>query len=98
MAKGYWIATFQAIHDQEAWAEYARRAVPALQSMGARYLVRGNPVKVYENGVMGRTVLIEFDSVAQAIAAHDSPGYQHALEALGPGAVEREIRIVEGVE
>jgi len=41
-------------------------------------------------------VLIEFDSVAQAIAAHDSPGYQAALEALGDGAV-RDIRIVEGV-
>jgi uncharacterized protein (DUF1330 family) len=43
-----------------------------------------------------RTVLIEFDSVAQATAAHDSPGYQAALKALGNGA-ERDIRIVEGV-
>jgi len=41
-------------------------------------------------------VLIEFDSVEQAIAAHDSPGYQAALAALGDGAV-RDIRIVEGV-
>jgi uncharacterized protein (DUF1330 family) len=30
-----------------------------------------------------RTVLIEFDSLAQAISAHDSPGYQAALTALG---------------
>ena len=41
--------------------------------------------------------MIEFDSVAQAIAAHDSPGYQAALEALGKGSVDREIRIVEGL-
>ena len=41
-------------------------------------------------------MLIEFDSVEQAISAHDSPGYQAALDALGDGA-EREIRIVEGV-
>ncbi len=30
------------------------------------------------------------------MAAHDSPGYQAALVALGNGA-ERDIRIVEGV-
>jgi uncharacterized protein (DUF1330 family) len=43
-----------------------------------------------------RTVLLEFDSVEQAVAAHDSPAYQAALAALGDGA-EREIRIVEGL-
>jgi uncharacterized protein (DUF1330 family) len=41
-------------------------------------------------------VLIEFDSVEQAVAAHDSPAYQAALAALGNGA-QREIRIIEGV-
>ena len=43
-----------------------------------------------------RIVIIEFDSVAQAIATHDSAGYQSALKELGNG-VDREIRIVEGV-
>jgi uncharacterized protein (DUF1330 family) len=42
-----------------------------------------------------RVVLIEFDSVAQARAAHDSPAYAEALRALG-SAVDRDIRIVEG--
>jgi uncharacterized protein (DUF1330 family) len=41
-------------------------------------------------------VLIEFDSVEQAVAAHDSAAYQAALEALGDGAV-RDLRIVEAV-
>jgi len=40
-------------------------------------------------------VLIECDSVAQAVATHDSPGYQAALKALG-NAAERDIRIVDG--
>ena len=40
--------------------------------------------------------LIEFDSVEQALAAHDGAAYQEALAALGDGA-ERDIRIVEGV-
>jgi len=41
-------------------------------------------------------VVIEFDSVEKAIAAHDSPGYQAALKALGNGA-KRDLRIVEGL-
>jgi len=40
-------------------------------------------------------VVLEFDSVAQAIAAHDSPAYQHALEVLADG-VERDLRIIDG--
>jgi uncharacterized protein (DUF1330 family) len=43
-----------------------------------------------------RTVLIEFDSVEQAMAVHDSAAYQEALVALGDGAV-RDMRIVPGV-
>jgi uncharacterized protein (DUF1330 family) len=41
-------------------------------------------------------VVIEFDSVEHAKAAHDSPAYQGALSKLAGGA-ERDIRIVEGV-
>jgi uncharacterized protein (DUF1330 family) len=39
----------------------------------------------------------EFDSVEQAIAAHDSPAYQAALKALG-NACERDVRIVAGAD
>ena len=46
-------------------------------------------------GIMQRVVIIEFDSVEKAVAAHDSEGYQAALKVLGAGAV-RDIRIVEG--
>ena len=53
------------------------------------------PAKTYEEGIQQRTVLLEFDSVELAIAAHDSPAYQEALAALGDG-VSREIRILEG--
>ena len=59
-------------------------------------MVRGMPTKTYEAGENQRTVMIEFDSVAAATAAHDSAGYQAALAALGDGAV-RDIRIIEGV-
>jgi uncharacterized protein (DUF1330 family) len=62
---------------------------------GGRILVRGLPAHVYEAGLQQRTVVIEFDSVEQAKAAHDSADYQEALAALANGAV-RDIRIVEG--
>lgn len=98
MAKAYWIATYRAIHDPEALAAYARLAGPAIQAAGGRFLARGNPAAVYERGVNQRTVLAEFPSVAHAIAAHDSPAYAEALRALGEKAVDRDLRIVEGVE
>ncbi len=96
MPKAYWIATYRSIHDPEALAAYAKLAAPALQKAGARFLARGNPAQVYDDGLDLRTVLIEFDSVAQAIAAHDSPAYQEALGVLGD-AVERDLRIIEAV-
>src|SRR6266511_6092004 len=97
MAKGYWINFFRAVKDPEKVAAYAKLAGPVMQAAGARVLVRGNPTKVYEAGLMMRAVVIEFESVEKAIATHDSPGYQAALKALGDAA-ERDLRIVEGVE
>ena len=95
MPKAYWIATYRDVRDPDALAAYAKLAGPALTSHGARFLARGIPAQVYELGVKQRTVLIEFDSVAQAIAAHDSPAYHEALRVLGD-AVDRDMRIIEG--
>ena len=97
MPKAYWISAYRSIRNPDALAAYAKLALPALQSAGGRFLARGAPAKVYEQGVNERTVLIEFASVEAAIAAHDSPAYQEALRVLG-SAVERDLRIIEGVE
>jgi len=96
MAKGYWVVCYHSIDNPDKLAAYAKLAGPALEAAGARYLARANAAKAYENGIMQRTVLIEFDSVQKAIAAHDSPGYQAALKALGD-TVKRDMRIVEGL-
>lgn len=97
MAKAYWVAFYHSIRNPDALAAYAKLAGPAVQAAGGRFLARGPAAKAYERGVMQRVVVIEFDSIAQAIAAHDSPGYQEALRALGTDSVERDLRIVEGV-
>lgn len=96
MAKAYWISAYRSINNPEAFAEYARLAAPALQNAGGTFLARGMPSQVYENGLNQRLVLLEFSSVAAAVAAHDSPAYQEALRALG-SAADRDLRIVEGV-
>jgi uncharacterized protein (DUF1330 family) len=96
MAKAYWVSTYRAVTNPEAMAAYAKLAGPALTAAGGRFLARGMPGQVYEAGLQQRTVLIEFDSVEAARAAHDSPAYKEALDALAGGA-ERDIRIVEGI-
>jgi len=97
MAKAYWIAFYRSIKDPTKFAAYAKLAPAAVQAEGGRFLARGGVAQTYESGMNERVVMIEFDSVAQAIAAHDSPAYQEALKALGDGA-DRDIRIVEGID
>ena len=97
MAKGYWVVTYRAIKDADAFARYAKVAPAAVQANGGRFLVRGMAAKDYEAGIQQRVVVIEFDSLAQALAAHDTPAYQAALKELAGGAVERDMRIVEGL-
>lgn len=96
MAKAYWISTYRAIDDADKMAAYAALARPAIEGAGGTFIARGMPAAIYELGVNERVTLIEFDSVEQAVAAHDGAAYQEALAALGDGA-ERDIRIVEGV-
>jgi uncharacterized protein (DUF1330 family) len=97
MAKGYWITFYRSISDPAALAAYAKLAGPAIISNGGRFLARSEAMKSYEQGIVQRVTVTEFDSVEQAIAAHDNPGYQEALKALG-NACERDVRIVGGVD
>jgi len=96
MAKAYWIAFYRSISDPQALAEYAKLAGPAIAAAGGRFLARANAAKAYEAGVAQRVVVIEFDSVERALAAHESDGYKAALKAFGKAA-ERDLRIVEGL-
>lgn len=93
----YWISTYDEIRDEAKVAAYAALALPALEAAGGRFLARGLPAELYEAGTATRTVLIEFDSVDAARAAHDSPAYADALAALDDGAL-RDIRILPGVD
>jgi uncharacterized protein (DUF1330 family) len=97
MPKAYWVVTYRSVKNAEAWQNYAKLAGPALAAAGGRFLIRNKPAKTYEAGLNERVVLVEFDNVDQAIAAHDTPAYQEALRVLGTGNIERDMRVVEGV-
>jgi len=98
MAKAYWVTTYRSIKNPDAMAAYAKLAGPAVAASGGKFIIRGMPVEAWESGLKQRTVVVEFPDLKTALAAHDTPGYQEALRALGKGNVDRDMRVVEGAE
>ncbi len=97
MAKGYWVSCYREIKNPDALAAYAKLAGPAVQAGGGKFLARGGQVEAFEAGVKERTVVVEFPSFEQALATHDGPDYQAAVVKLS-GAVERDFRVIEGID
>ncbi len=97
MAKGYWVNCYREIKNPHALTEYAKLAGPAIQAGGGKFLARGGKIKAFEAGVNERTVVVEFLSFEQALATHNGPAYQAAVAML-EGAVERDFRVIEGVD
>ena len=95
MTKAYWVTAYREVYDQDKLASYAALAGPAIMAGGGRFLARGEPETTFEAGLMQRLVIIEFDSVEQAVETHHSDAYKAALDALGDGA-DRDIRIIQG--
>ena len=96
MAKGYWVVLYRRVSDPEAIARYAKPAGAAIQAGGGKILARGEAVEVFEAGLKERSVVIEFESAAKAIEVYNSTEYQAARKLL-EGAVERDLRILEGI-
>jgi uncharacterized protein (DUF1330 family) len=95
--KAYWVSSYRSIKNPEAVAAYAKLAGPALRALGAKYLAVGVANEAYEAGLKQRMVILEFPSLAEAVAAHNSPGYQAALKVFN-NAAERDFRIIEAME
>ena len=85
------------ITDPVRYPEYVRSAGPTLARYGGRYLVRGGTTTVKEGAPeIHRLVIIEFPSMAQALAWYDSPEYAPA-RVLRHAAARSEFTFVEGV-
>ena len=89
-----WCAT-KSVSNPATVAEYSKLATTALQVLGGHVIVGGKPAKTHEAGVEQSAVIVEFESLEQAIAAYESDLYRAALKVLA-NAAERDFRIIEG--
>ena len=94
MAKGYWVAHVD-VSDPQAYEAYKAANAEVFKEYGARFVVRGGPQEVQEGQVRARTVVIEFESYAKALACYQSAGYQAAKAFRDPVATG-DLVIVEG--
>ena len=77
----------------ERLATYAHPVRTAIEAKGGQFNARRLPAQTYEGGLSERTIIIEFASIKQMIAAYESSTYQTARKLLGPKV--RDVRIVE---
>ena len=96
MPKGYLVVSYLESPADENLHNYAPKALEAMKNAGANFIARGMPVATFENGIMQRTVIAEFDTTEDAEAAFTSDAYKEAFTLLGD--VERDVRIIEGFE
>jgi len=96
MPKGYIVVSYRDVPNDENLSKYAPKALEAMTNAGAKFLARGMPVATFENGIQRRTVIAEFESTEAAQAAITSDAYQAAFALLGD--VERDVRVIEGLE
>jgi uncharacterized protein (DUF1330 family) len=96
MKKGYWVVSYHTVSDETTMKHYGELAGVALKPFGVRLLVTPHSeVTALEAGLKQMTVVVEFDSYADALAAYESADYKKALSVLGSG-VQRDFRIAEG--
>jgi uncharacterized protein (DUF1330 family) len=96
------------VTDPEAYSDYSRDVPATLAPYDGRFLVRGGDFSVLEGAwPSSRIVVLEFPSIEQAHAWHESPAYQAilpirqqhakthfmvAVEGAGPGIPAPNIR------
>jgi uncharacterized protein (DUF1330 family) len=92
----YWVARSK-VNDPAEYKKYTDRVPGILKKFGGKVLARGGRFKILEGPEkFHRFVVIEFPSLEQAVACHDSPEYREAAAFRRTGAGEVELVIVEG--
>ena len=90
----YWIARVH-VTDPEIYADYAKRATPAIEKHGGKFLARGGDYRTFEGRDWERNVVVEFPSLEAAVSCYNSPDYAEAL-AFAKHSAERDLCVVEG--
>ena len=85
------------VTDPEQYAEYTKRTPAVIASFGGRFLARGGRTVTIEGPeAEGRIVVLEFDTLEQAVACFTSPAYAVAKQ-FRLGAAEMQLLAIEGV-
>ena len=85
------------VTDPEQYAEYTKRTPVVIASFGGRFLARGGQTVTIEGPqAEGRIVILEFDTLEQAVDCFRSPAYEEAKQ-FRLGAAEMQLLAVEGV-
>ncbi len=92
----YWVARSK-INDPEMYKKYTDLVPEILAKYGAKVLARGGRFQILEGPEkFARFVVVEFPSLEDAVACHESTEYQEASANRKGGAGEVELVIVEG--
>ncbi len=94
----YWVARSK-INDPVAYKKYTDRVPEVLAQFGGKVLARGGDYRILEGPEkFHRFVVIEFASMADAIACQESEAYRQAAAFRKDGAGEVELVIVDGIK
>ena len=94
---GYWVARSK-ISDPVEYKKYTDLVPGVIAQFGGKVLARGGDYKILEGPEkFHRFVVIEFPTMADAIACHASDAYQQAAAFRKGGAGEVELVIVDGI-
>jgi uncharacterized protein (DUF1330 family) len=95
----YWVAR-SIVNDPVEYKKYTDRVPGIIAKWGGKILARGGRFKILEGPEkFKRFVVIEFPTLEQAVACHDSPEYEEASAFRKKNGVgEVEVVIVESVD
>lgn len=94
----YWLARSK-INDPAVYKRYTDQVPSIMAKYGGKILARGGRFEILEGPKkFQRFVVIEFPTLEQAVACHESPEYQAASAHRKSGAGEVELVILEAGE
>ena len=92
----YWLARAK-VNDAVEYKRYTDLVPDILDKFGGKVLARGGKQQQLEGPEkFFRHIVVEFPSLEQAVACHESPEYQEARKFRLNGVGDNELLIVEG--
>ena len=93
MPKEYITVFYRESPNDKKLINYGPKALGAMTNAGAKFIARGMPVRTFEDVILQRTVIVEFNSTEAPSAAFTSDAHKAAFTLLGD--VKRNVSIIE---